>query len=344
MDLCRLHLKNSIIICIVLLLSVSTYIVNFQKGAVQSHINIRLIAPEVEKWNMLKIAEQRNSHIKTYCNKLGYGYSGNRTLNASAWMKKTRIRPNLYFSDKLKMIICAVGKCGSTEWRKTLLIVEGDVNVTSMSEIGHEEAFTLARDNRFLWTKFSPQNPESYHEMNKRLNNYYRIMTVREPLERVVSAYIDKMLPGGSGLGFYEEMSKKIHGKYARNKNTKYFKPGRASFEEFVDSILSNPKQLDIHWRLYKDICDPCHIQYDYIAKLETIALDSEYLMKKFRISDNLLFKRKSNLSESLEHKWKKKYTTYLEGLPMEKLRALYKLHREQYKLFNYSTPSFVEV
>ncbi|XP_077970830.1 carbohydrate sulfotransferase 9-like [Styela clava] len=303
------------------------------------------ITSEVEKWNMLKLIKQRNSHLRKYCNKLGYGYSGNLTLNVSTWMHKIDYsRPLLYYSDKLKMILCEVPKCGSTRWRKTLLIVERDVNATSMSEIEHEESFTLARDKRFLWTRFPPKNPGSHHEINKRLNNYYRIMTVREPLERVVSAYIDKMLPDGTGEKYYEKISKTIHKKFAKNKNTKYFQPGSASFEEFVDSILSNPKQHDIHWRSYSDICDPCHIQYDYIVKLETIALDSEYLVKKFGISDDLLFERDSNLSESLGHKWKSKYRTYLEGLPMKKLHALYETYWEQYKLFNYSTPSFVEV
>ncbi|XP_077970721.1 carbohydrate sulfotransferase 11-like isoform X4 [Styela clava] len=158
-------------------------------------------------------------------------------------------------------------------------------------------------------------------------------MTVREPLERVVSAYIDKILPEGSVTEYYITLSEKIHAEFAKSKNTEYFQPGRASFEEFVDSILSNPKQVDAHWRSYSDICDPCHIQYDYIAKLETIALDSEYLGKKLGINNNLLFKG---------HKWKNKYRTYLNSLPAKKLHALYEAYWEQYKLFNYSTPSFV--
>nr|XP_039251296.1 carbohydrate sulfotransferase 9-like isoform X4 [Styela clava] len=307
------------------------------------------IISEAEKWNMLKIAEQRNTHLRTYCNKLGYGYSGNRTLNASTWMNKTSVLiPRLYYSDKLKVILCEVPKCGSTEWRKTLLIAEGIVNVTSWSEIEQYHiwkrlnSFVLLREKRYLWTRFPPQNPESNHEMNKRLNNYYRIMTVREPLERVVSAYINKIFPEGSVTEYYITLSEKIHAKFAKSKNTEYFQPGRASFEEFVDSILSNPKQVDVHWRLYSDICDPCHIQYDYIAKLETIALDSEYLGKKLGISNNLFFKEKSNSWESLGHKWKNKYRTYLDSLPAKKLHALYEAYWEQYKLFNYSTPSFV--
>ncbi|XP_039250704.1 carbohydrate sulfotransferase 10-like isoform X3 [Styela clava] len=289
--------------------------------------------------NMSEIAEERSIHLQTMCKKLGYGYN-NGTLSVSTWMGKPMLaRPRLYYSDKHKIVVCGVPKCGSTEWRKALLIVEGDVNTTLPSEIEHEYAFTQARKKRFLWERFQGKTPQAYEEMNKRLNNYYRIMTVREPLERVVSAYIDKMLSGGSGETYYKGHSERIHKNFAPNKNSPSFKPGRATFEEFVDSIINNPGGLDIHWKLYNGICDPCHMQYNYIAKLETISLDSEFLSMKSGIENQLLFPRNSNASVSLEHKWKDKYSVYLEKLPPKKLHDLYLVYREQYKLFNYPPP-----
>lgn len=64
-----------------------------------------------------------------------------------------------------------------------------------------------------------------------------------------------------------------------------------ATWEEFVELVSRSPKDLmDIHWRPYDSICDPCNIQYDYIAKLETIVEDSKYISDKFGIDRNLLF------------------------------------------------------
>nr|XP_039250345.1 carbohydrate sulfotransferase 9-like isoform X2 [Styela clava] len=214
------------------------------------------------------LSKERKSHLRQFCYKLGYEYSES-SLDVMTWLKKPiSSRPRLYFSDKLKVIVCGVPKCGSTEWRKALLIAEGDVNTTLPSDIDHEYAFTLARKRRFFWERFQGRTKHSRDMMNKRLNNYYRIMTVRDPLERVVSAYVDKMLPGGSGGTIYEKISRDIHHKFGH----------------------------------------------------------------------------RDNKTDTRVHKWKFKYKEYLRKLPVKKLHALYEFYWEQYKLFNYPPPPFVEV
>ena len=39
---------------------------------------------------------------------------------------------------------------------------------------------------------------------------------------------------------------------------------------------------LDPHWNLITNLCNPCAVQYKYIAKLETIDTDSKVILGNF--------------------------------------------------------------
>ena len=56
------------------------------------------------------------------------------------------------------------------------------------------------------------------------------------------------------------------------------------SFVEFLELVVSNGDDmneikpnlgLNRHWMTFNSLCDPCHINYDVIGKLETINEDS---------------------------------------------------------------------
>lgn len=68
---------------------------------------------------------------------------------------------------------------------------------------------------RDLWSKYNESDSDSVSKTKERISNYTRIMTVREPLERLVSAYKDKMLPTGSGGTSFGALSQRIHKAYA---------------------------------------------------------------------------------------------------------------------------------
>ena len=54
----------------------------------------------------------------------------------------------------------------------------------------------------------------------------------------------------------------------------------RISFQQFLTLIGHFPN--DRHWMRYTDLCQPCHIQYDSVLKLETLERDLEQTMPLF--------------------------------------------------------------
>ena len=53
-------------------------------------------------------------------------------------------------------------------------------------------------------------------------------------------------------------------------------------FNEFLQFIVDNGGKglVNIHWRSIHNTCHPCFVKYDYIAKLETIGSDSQFIGK----------------------------------------------------------------
>ncbi|XP_039250038.1 carbohydrate sulfotransferase 10-like isoform X2 [Styela clava] len=277
---------------------------------------------------MEELAKSRNENLRKRCGSRFY----NGTIKSGTWDSLPPLcKPKLYYSDKHKLIACTIPKSGSTSWRKALLISDGVVNASSPEEIAQEDAFKLGMKKRYLWLHFKNNSTRTRAEINKRLNEYYRIIVVREPLERIVSAYLDKIVHGRK--------------KYARIALSMHNGTGsHATFEEFVDSIINKPSTTyDTHWDLYESICDPCRLQYNYIVKLETMSQDAKYVSKITGIDSHLLTSIKSDEKiPLLKHKWKTEYQEYLESLPKDKLMKLFNIYSRDYELFGYSIPQFV--
>ena len=84
-------------------------------------------------------------------------------------------------------------------------------------------------------------------------------MVVRHPLDRLVSAYTDKIRR--NYLNFQSRIEK--HQRKTGNKHI-------SDFGAFLEFIIAHRKKFDQHWLPEVGICDPCHVKYDRILKLET--------------------------------------------------------------------------
>ena len=90
----------------------------------------------------------------------------------------------LFFSDERKYIYCPVPKVACSSWKLTLLRLTGK----DLSNLFNIHAAFWWTNDRFL------KGAVNYNatERETRLKSYFKFMFVREPLERLVSAYLDK--------------------------------------------------------------------------------------------------------------------------------------------------------
>ncbi|KAK2148506.1 hypothetical protein LSH36_493g04016 [Paralvinella palmiformis] len=104
------------------------------------------------------------------------------------------------------------------------------------------------------------------------LDKYQKLLLVRHPFSRLYSAYYDKIL-----------LSHLTYPQFYLDIAEKYF-PGSTTggtlnltFEQFAKLVAYEYKTgafVNRHWMTQYELCRPCQIRYDYVAKLETMDID----------------------------------------------------------------------
>jgi Sulfotransferase family len=125
----------------------------------------------------------------------------------------------MYVDDTRRYIYCLVSKAACTSWKRTLLKLSGNETVSKFLNGSNELKFQLVHDRSFSNKVLKRLEHFSPDEQHFRLKNYYKFMFVREPLERLLSAYRDKMIRDAEYVMEYVPI---IARKYHKNNETTF--------------------------------------------------------------------------------------------------------------------------
>ncbi|KAI0226987.1 Carbohydrate sulfotransferase 11, partial [Lamellibrachia satsuma] len=241
----------------------------------------------------------------------------------------------LYVDDKHHFLYCEVPKVACTNWKRVLLIMSGKMNTTDPKKLRpslvHGEL-----SYRYLRTLVS-YSPD---EIEYRLRNYFKVMFVRNPLERILSAYINKFTQKYSTY-FRKRYGRRIVRRYRENPSEQSLQRGDdVTFNEFVQYILDPQTTQSIafnaHWRQYYKLCRPCIVNYDYIGKYETLAYDVRNVLRKLNVS-NIRFPASVSSGRRTADLVKSVYA----NISTEELHSLWKLYAVDFEMFGYKYPDF---
>lgn len=181
------------------------------------------------------------------------------------------------------------------------------------------------------------------------LGGYKKLIFVRHPFERLVSAYYSKLARGNKTENNPDPITKdtteyplivgtKIIQKYRPNATKLSLEKGHdVTIPEFVSYVIDewaerDKKPVDEHWRSQVDLCHPCSIKYDIIGKYETMEQDVDYLLRQLEENElNQFFKSNEPYSTSslVEH--------FLNQLSSRQLNDLYRIYQEDLDVFGYN-------
>ena len=209
---------------------------------------------------------------------------------------------------------------------------------------------------------FSPE------EIKLKLKTYFKFLVVRQPLERLLSAYRDKFQRLSSRFHQYVHEIYQYGEKNISFSNfvdyvsdvdkfsTPYFNRPFLAINEFssfkfdrqsttfsvfrgnLDRNLYLPKgsmYFEPHWAQYATLCHPCHVDYDYIVKLETMREDAAYVLSKLGPHDQCLedkYPKLFHLTQNSSLVFDKFYATLTQH-QINKLKEIYSI---DFKLFGY--------
>ena len=171
-------------------------------------------------------------------------------------------------------------------------------------------------------------------------------MIARNPYERLVSAYRDKIF-GALPNSFHDKMGRKIVMKYRniyippKNYRTRRRQRVIPTFKEFVNYVVDEfdtGNELDMHWTPVYSFCNPCQVNLTHLIKFETLNRDTKALLQKSHLSHLLPPNgklKKQNVSKGSQDS-ASLVDKYLNELTPELLDRLHKLYEIDFDLFGY--------
>ncbi|XP_069989147.1 carbohydrate sulfotransferase 11 isoform X1 [Penaeus vannamei] len=265
---------------------------------------------------------------------LAYGCKHYKNLRGKSFFKlvtNRRYLYNLVIDDKHRTVYCYVPKVACTNWKRMMMILSGRTNKTDplaiRSYVPHVEGVLPRLSSSRMTSSL----------LHHKLRTYTKFLFVRHPVERLVSAYRNKLVINStSAADFKRRYGIKILKKFRKGDAVQNIsKTGHGvTFAEFVSYLIEkrheSPQSMNEHWAPYVELCHPCFIKYNIIGKYETLEEDAEYVLRKIGAPPSLHF------PPLVTSKTTALVEAHMNTLTPELRKKLYNAYQLDFKLFGY--------
>lgn len=277
---------------------------------------------------MREVHKKRRELVKSVCIRNGV-YATSQNIVPQKFS-------NIYVNDEYKFLYCSIPKIACTNWKRVLLVLSGKVNTTDPMALSPNLAHSNEMAQHLRTLKMYTKKQLQY-----RLKNYFKFIFVREPLERLLSAYSNKFTVSYNSY-FPEKYGRYIVKKFRKNPSKKALKTGRSvTFPEFVKYVLDKdtPKPYNGHWREYYKMCYPCLIDYDAVGKYETFDDDVNYILNATGIDSVIKFPGANRITT--RPKTSNILALSYANISSEEIHKLWETYSVDYAMFDYPYPDF---
>uniref|UniRef100_A0A8C3S8L9 Carbohydrate sulfotransferase n=1 Tax=Chelydra serpentina TaxID=8475 RepID=A0A8C3S8L9_CHESE len=276
-----------------------------------------------DRWkNTDEAQEKRRYFLYDFCKK----YSSENRLRTHLMRMVSRI----YVEDRHKILYCEVPKAGCSNWKRILMVLNGLAS----------SAYSISHDAVHYGKHLKKLDSYDLKGIQTRLNTYTKTIFVRDPMERLVSAFRDKFEHPNSY--YHPVFGKAIIKKYRLNAREEALKTGSGvKFKEFIRYLLDSqrPVGMDIHWEQISKLCYPCLINYDFIGKFETLEEDANYFLQLIGAPAELKFPNFKDRHSADERTNMEVVRQYLKELSGTERQLTYDFYYLDYLMFNYTMP-----
>uniref|UniRef100_A0A2K5IGK0 Carbohydrate sulfotransferase n=1 Tax=Colobus angolensis palliatus TaxID=336983 RepID=A0A2K5IGK0_COLAP len=142
----------------------------------------------------------------------------------------------------------------------------------------------LKMDHRSDLVFLADLRPE---EIRYRLQHYFKFLFVRDPLERLLSAYRNKF---GEIREYQQRYGAEIVRRYRAGAG-----PSPAgddvTFPEFLRYLVDeDPERMNEHWMPVYHLCQPCAVHYDFVGSYERLEADANQVLEWVRAPPHVQF------------------------------------------------------
>ncbi|XP_077983559.1 carbohydrate sulfotransferase 9-like [Glandiceps talaboti] len=272
------------------------------------HTNDRLSDPNYETYS------QRKNRMRKTCEEFKAKGGTDLKINYD----------NLFVDERHKVIYCPVAKVANSNWLRIFVVLMGerkDIEEVNWDVVDETTFKTLS--------SYDP----SYR--THLLNTYTKFMFVRNPYNRILSAFVDKFVEEPDMKVVRPELPRMLEVLSLPNATW-------VDFEDFIRYLLreKKPETFNNHWIKMHDQCFPCDIDYDIIGKFETLNEDAKHVIHEIGASTEVQFPRPN------EHRTLSSAVDIMKGyysrITKQEVMDLYKLYEWDFKMFGYEIPDII--
>lgn len=248
--------------------------------------------------------QMRLEKINFFCEKYNI-----RKKSVDDFLRRKPFRHALYANDQQKIVFGLVLKVASNHFKKVL--------------------------KQFGSTKRLYMLPAE--KCKNRLEKFLKVLFVRHPLARILSAYRDKFVD--HHIPHFVHIGRRIIASERKGAAALEIKAATdVSFPEFIKHTTKGPmSRTNAHWDFIWYHNRVCELRYDFIGKLETIGDDFAYLVHK--VSQGRLNASHYTLMKAYRgyHGDQDKLRTYYRNVSFAVLKVWYDIYKRDFELFGYN-------
>ena len=169
--------------------------------------------------------------------------------------------------------------------------------------------------------------------------HYFKFMFIRNPSERLVSAYRNKIehpvTNNPTEQTLWDDIRAMIMELYRRTyeKNESPY----PTFSEFVHFLSdSDSADMNEHYKAMSALCQPCSVQYNYVGNFKTLRRDADRILQYLNIDSTWFWDRGrhfTNPTQSLVERYYSKLTA-------DDITLIDKVYQDDILLYKYLFPS----
>lgn len=248
---------------------------------------------------------------------------------------------HLIVDDKTNTLFCYVPKVACTNFKRVFLGLAGVIQPSDVDTLsGYDVHFTHINRLKFL-------KDYSRLQKHKKTTTYQKFMFIRDPLERLVSAYRSKLVihPNPDSRAAFlqkiEEFYIQFTQKEKERKVLKKLKDRTITFKDFLYYIrdhLELQGQVNEHFAPMVTLCNPCKVKYDFVGSYEGLNKEANYIFRKLHIPHQ--FPHRNDNYSSVETK--QLVESYYSNLPPDLIRSVWEIFKKDYVIFDIPIPTWL--
>jgi hypothetical protein len=242
--------------------------------------------------DMMQRGQWQRHQIALFCQKHGLSHL-NKSLPSQNYTYRNEVYRHIIYDKFSKNLFCFMPKVGCTNMRSTLLIHMNAVPPYIIRLQKKRKLFEKKMEQALLKTTFLDVNLTDSDKLSM-MSDYSRFTIVRHPLERLLSAYRDKLekplLKVIKPFDYFEHLKHIIMDYYHHNKymewNTHKYSASydiNVSFATYVRWIVENSTTIiNEHFISQYQNCEPCRFDYHFYGNFRNFTEDATSILKQF--------------------------------------------------------------